>query len=203
MLAGIKELFFGDAVCMALSSSIYKKQQRLLSFDYYVLLFFLLAFAGWLWEGLIYLVLEGEWINRGAYLGPYLPIYGTGGVLLWILLHRLNQKRGVIFVLSALICSALEYAASAFLEWRWGLRWWDYSGWFMNLNGRICILSALLFGFGGMLLNCYIQPWYMKIYDKIPPKQRLFLAFTLVFLFVLDATYCAVNPHQGYGIAWK
>lgn len=186
-------------------STISRKLQRLRfqSFDFYVLLFFLLAFAGWLWEGLIYLVLEHKWINRGVYFGPYLPIYGVGGVLLWIFLHRLHRKRWLTFVLSALICSATEYIASVFLEWRWGLRWWDYSGYFMNLNGRICLSGALLFGLGGMLLNCYIQPLYRKLYNKIPPKRRLFFTVTLVLLFVLDATWCAVSPHRGYGIAWK
>lgn len=197
-------LISGDIRCMiAYSSSISKKLQKRQSFDYYVLLFFLLAFSGWLWEGLIYLVIENRWINRGVYLGPYLPIYGVGGILLWISLHRLNEKRGLTFVLSALICSAVEYVSSVFLEWKWGLRWWDYSGYFMNINGRICLISALLFGFGGMLLNCYLQPLYMKVYSKIPPKRRMTVAIALVLLFVLDATYCAVSPHRGYGIAWK
>ena len=49
------------------------------TFDFYVLLFFMLSFIGWLWEVAIYLVTEHAWINRGIYLGPYLPIYGAGG----------------------------------------------------------------------------------------------------------------------------
>ena len=177
--------------------------RKLRGFDFYVLLFFLLAFAGWLWEVLIYLVLEQRWINRGVYLGPYLPIYGVGGILLWLLLHRLNEKKGLTFVLSALVCSAIEYAASAFLEWRWGMRWWDYSGYFLNINGRICLTGAICFGLGGMVLNCYVMPQYMRLYRDIPPKRRIIFTASLVLLFVLDATYCAVSPHYGYGIAWR
>lgn len=180
-----------------------RKYKKFQSFDFYVLLFFLLAFAGWLWEGLIYLVLEKQWINRGVYTGPYLPIYGAGGVLLWIALHRLNKKKGLTLVLSAIICSAVEYATSAFLEWKWRLRWWDYSGYFLNVNGRICFISALCFGLGGMLLNCFMMPRYIEIYRKIPQRQRIAVSIALVLLFVLDATYCAVSPRQGYGIAWR
>ena len=111
-------------------------------FDFYVLLFFLLAFAGWLWEVGIYLVTRQSLVNRGVYFGPYLPIYGVGGLALWFLLQRLHQKPFVTFLLSAALCSVLEYGASVWLEWKWGMRWWDYSGFFLNLNGRICQIGA-------------------------------------------------------------
>lgn len=117
-------------------------------FDFYVLLFFLLAFAGWLWEAAIYLVTRQTLVNRGVYYGPYLPIYGVGGLVLWFLLQGLHRRPFVTFLLSALLCSVLEYGASLLLEWKWGMRWWDYSGYFLNLNGRICLLGAVCFGLG-------------------------------------------------------
>lgn len=170
--------------------------------DFYVLLFFLLAFAGWLWEAGIYLATTHSFVNRGVYYGPYLPIYGVGGILLWFLLHRFYQKPILTFFLSAVVCSVLEYTASAFLEWKWGLRWWDYSGYFLNLNGRICLLSAVCFGLGGMLLNCYLLPFYMRLYHRIPRIWRLILCGILLTVFILDITYCAAKPHMGQDIAW-
>ena len=170
--------------------------------DFYVLLFFLLAFAGWLWEVGIFVVTRQSLVNRGVYYGPYLPIYGVGGLLLWCLLKKLNRRPFVTFLLSAAICSALEYGASLFLEWKWGMRWWDYSGYFMNLNGRICLLSAVCFGLGGMLLNCWLLPFFKKIYYRISPGWRLALCGILLAVFILDMTYCAVSPHTGRNIAW-
>ena len=79
-------------------------------FDFYVLLFFLLAFAGWLWEAGIYLVTRQALVNRGVYFGPYLPIYGVGGLLLWFLLQRLHRRPFVTFLLSATIGEVLEPA---------------------------------------------------------------------------------------------
>lgn len=171
------------------------------NFDFYVLLFFLVSLLGWLWEVAIYLVTEHTWVNRGIYIGPYLPIYGAGGLLLWFLLHRLHEKKLLTFLLSAAVCSLVEYGTSVFLEWRWGMRWWDYSGYAANLNGRICLLGAVCFGLGGMLLNCYLMPVYMKLYHKIPSGRRLALCIFLLLIFVLDATYCAVSPNRGWGIA--
>lgn len=171
------------------------------TFDFYVILFFLVSFAGWLWEVLLHLAAEHEFINRGIYKGPYLPIYGAGGLLLWFLLHRLSRRPGWTFLLSMGICSVLEYFSSVFLEWKWGMRWWDYSGHFLNLNGRICLLGAVCFGLGGMLLNCYILPLYMRLYHRISRKQRLLLCGIFLAVFVLDITYCAVRPNMGHGIS--
>ena len=100
------------------------------------------------------------------------------------------------------VCSVVEYITSVFLEWKWGMRWWDYSEFALNINGRICLLGAVCFGLGGMLLNCYLMPVYMRVYHKISRKWRLILCGILLLAFILDATYCAVSPNRGHGIAW-
>lgn len=170
------------------------------TFDFYVLLFFLLAFAGWLWEVGLYLVTTHTFVNRGVYKGPYLPIYGAGGILLWFLLQKFYRKPLVVFLFSAGICSVLEYMTGAFLEWRWGMRWWDYSGHFLNLHGRICLLGAVTFGLGGMLLICYFFPLYMRWYHRLTKKWRAALCILCLAIFVLDITYCAMVPNIGMGV---
>lgn len=172
------------------------------SFDFYVLLFFLISFFGWIWEGAIYLFTRQSFVNRGVYMGPYLPIYGAGGLLLWFLLHRLSKKPVLTCLLSALVCSALEYAVSFCLERMWGLRWWDYSGWFMNINGRICLVSAAAFGLGGMALNCFLLPYYMRVYHRLSRGWRIGLSILFLTVFILDATYCAVKPHMGDNVSY-
>ena len=171
------------------------------TFDFYILLFFLISFVGWLWEVSLHLITEHAWINRGVYQGPYLPIYGVGGLLLWFMLQRLHRRPVWTFLLSMGICSVLEYVTSIFLEWKWGVRWWDYTGHFLNINGRICLLGAVCFGLGGTLLNCYLLPCYMKLYHKITPKWRWIVCGVCLAVFVLDITYCAVRPNMGYGIS--
>lgn len=170
------------------------------SFDFYVLLFFLLAFAGWLWEVGLYFVTTHTFVNRGLYRGPYLPIYGAGGIVLWFLLQRFYRKPGIVFLFSAGICSVLEYLTSVFLEWKWGMRWWDYSGHFFNLQGRICLLGAVAFGLGGMMLICYLFPLYMKGYHRLSKRWRAALCLFCLAVFVLDITYCAVFPNMGNGV---
>lgn len=171
------------------------------TFDFYVLLFFLISFTGWLWEVGLFLVTRHAWINRGIYKGPYLPVYGVGGLMLWFLLHRLRNRPFLTFLLSAVLCSALEYFTGFFLEWKWGMRWWDYSGYHLDINGRVCLLGAVCFGLGGMALNCYLMPLYMRLYHKISRRTRLILCGVFLGIFLLDITYCAVRPNVGEGIS--
>ena len=178
-----------------------KKKLIFREFDYYALLFFLLAFIGWVWEVLLYLCTAHAFINRGVYRGPYLPIYGVGGLLLVFLFRKLRRKPLRVFFLSAGLCSVLEYFTSWFLEALWGIRWWDYSGHFLNLNGRICLVGAMVFGLGGTALVCLILPLYDRIYERIARKWRVAACLFLLLVFIVDATYCAVRPNTGWGIS--
>ncbi|MCM1266693.1 MAG: putative ABC transporter permease [Bacteroidales bacterium] len=170
-------------------------------FDFYVLLFFLTAFAGWAWEVILFLFTKHAFVNRGVYEGPYLPIYGVGGLLLCILLFRLRKKPFLVFVLSLLLCTVLEYLTSLFLERRWGVRWWDYSGHFLNLNGRVCLLGAVFFGLGGTALVCLLLPFFEKLYGRIPQKWRTACCLLLLLLFIADGAWCATHPNTGAGIS--
>lgn len=177
-----------------------KKTNSPRKFDYYALMFFLLSFAGWLWEVLLYFCTDHLFINRGVYKGPYLPVYGVGGLLLYFLLRSFRRRAVLVFACSALLCGALEYLTSFFLEQKWGIRWWDYSGHFLNMNGRICLMGISAFGLGGVLLICLCLPWYDKIYEKIPDRWRSGLCVALVLVFAADAAWCAIHPNVGYGI---
>lgn len=178
-----------------------KTKKNFHSFDFYCILFFLLAFAGWLWEVMLYFFTAHAFINRGVYKGPYLPIYGVGGLLLYFLLARIRKKPWLVFAVSLITCSLLEYAASWFLEMRWGIRWWDYSGHFLNINGRICLLGAVSFGAGGTALICVFIPFYERMIKKIPPKIRMAVSIIALLIFAADAAYAGIKPNTGYGIS--
>lgn len=177
------------------------KEKIVRPFDYYVLLFFTTAFAGWLWEVLLYLATAHVLVNRGVYRGPYLPIYGAGCVFLILLLHRLRRRPVIVFVLSCLLCTTLEYFSGAWLMWKWGIRWWDYSGHLCNINGHICLTSAVGFGLGGMLLICVIQPVFNKFYHRMTIAVRVTLCVVFTLVFIADAAYSAIQPNTGEHIS--
>ena len=113
-----------------------------------------------------------------------------------------RRKPFRVFFLSVIVCSVLEYLTSYCLEQLWGIRWWDYSGHFLNINGRICLLGAVAFGLGGTALVCLFLPLYEKAYQRISKKWRIALCLLLLLVFIADATYCAVRPNVGPGISF-
>ncbi len=179
-----------------------KREQIKEDFMYYVWLFFVLAVFGWLWEGFLYLFKDDMYVNRGFLTGPWLPIYGIGGVMLELLFHRWRDRPVLIFVSSMAFCTLLEYVSGWYLELTWGVKWWDYSEMPLNLHGRICFLGSVLFGIGGMLLVWVISPLFYSLYRKIPVRVKSLIGLTVIVLFVADAAYSAILPHYGTGITY-
>ncbi len=187
---------------------IRRKRNETYGFFFYTPLFFLLSFAGWLWEVLIYVVMEGEFVNRGVLFGPWLPIYGIGGLILSVVLGRYEYKPVRVFFISMLLSSVLEYLASWFLERTWGIRWWDYSNDFLNISGRICLWGSLMFGLSGWMLICYINPYMRLLYRKIwktegGRKLLQLFCLALILLFTADATFAADFPNMGKSISYE
>ena len=187
---------------------IRRKRNQTYGFFFYTPLFFLLSFAGWLWEVLIYIVLDGEFVNRGVLFGPWLPIYGCGGILLSFVLQKYEYKPVRVFFISMLLSSVLEYLSSWFLERVWGIRWWDYSNDFLNISGRICLWGSLMFGLSGWMLICYGIPYMRLLYRKIwkIEKRRKLLqliCLALILLFVADAAFAADFPNMRKNISYK
>lgn len=180
-----------------------KRRTTRMDFFFYVWLFFLLAGFGWLWEGFLYLLKDDMYVNRGFLAGPWLPIYGMGGIMMEVLLHRWRDRPMLAFVSSMVMCTTLEYLAGWYLESTWGVKWWDYSAMPWNLQGRVCLYSALLFGVGGLLLVWLVSPLFYSFYCRIPLKIQVGVGLLLVVLFTADATYSAMRPHVGVGVTYR
>ena len=165
-----------------------------------LLLFFLFSTAGWLWEVLFVGLTTGMAVNRGLLHGPWLPIYGVGGVLILLLLQRF--KGVLLFLLSALAGGFVEYTASVLLELLFHARWWDYSSWPWNLQGRACIGSVLAFGAAGWCLVRVLAPALERLLSSLPERVRAVLCPVLCLLFAFDAGASFAVPNAGMGISF-
>lgn len=45
---------------------------------------------------------------------------------------------GYIWTVECVFPERVEYFTSYYMELTPGKKWWDYSGYYLNLNGRIC-----------------------------------------------------------------
>ncbi len=166
-----------------------------------VMMFFMFCFVGWVWEVSLAFISEGMFVNRGTLHGPWLPIYGTGGVIILILLKKLREKPVLEFVATMVLCGWLEYFSSWYLEMTHdGQRWWDYTGYFLNVNGRICAEGLLTFGLGGLAIVYLLAPALDNLLSRIDARKLGIVAAVLLVLYCADQVYSAQHPNVGAGI---
>ena len=166
-----------------------------------IAVFLSLSVIGWLWEVGMHLVSYGEFVNRGVLHGPWLPIYGTGAVLILTMLYRFRGRPVLEFCSTILLCGFLEYMTSLVMEIATGgMKWWDYSGYFLNLNGRICAEGLLAFGVGGLAIVYVIAPVIDGLIGELNEKQIMAVCSALIILFAADAVYSQFQPNTGKGI---
>lgn len=166
-----------------------------------ILIFFIFSITGWIWEVSLHLFQTGEFANRGVMHGPWLPIYGCGGVLVLTLLYKLRKSPLLEFAATIVLCGIIEYFTSYFLEiTHGGMKWWDYRGYFLNLNGRICAEGLFVFGAGGMITVYLIAPAVDNWLRKIKRPVTIALCVILAVLFIGDQLYSHDNPNMGKGI---
>lgn len=176
----------------------YMRHYSLLSL---VSMFFIFSFIGWVWEVSLHLITDGEFVNRGVMFGPWLPIYGSGGLLILILLNKFRSKPLVEFFAAVVLCGGVEYFTSWFLEVTHdGMKWWDYSGYFLNLNGRICAEGLLVFGLGGIAIVYLIAPLLDNLLRRVRVRHLAVVCALLVTAFAVDHFYSSKHPNTGKGI---
>ena len=180
--------------------SIAEDYNRKYSFVSLVELFFTYSLVGWLWEVFYYIVSTGMVVNRGTMHGPWLPIYGCGGILIILLLKPLRDKPVWLFIGATTVCGVVEYTTAWALETFLHKKWWDYTGYFLNIHGRVCFEGLLVFGMAGMAFTYVFSPMLDDLYQKMGMKSRKILCAVLIILFLADLVWSVISPNTGAGI---
>ena len=101
------------------------------------------AFMGFVLETVYRSVMVRKLVYPGFLYGPWLPIYGTGLLVVVGLLSPFKGRVWLFLILAFLLTSALEYGTGWLLETLLGMRLWDYRDRFLNLQGRISLSYSL------------------------------------------------------------
>ena len=170
-----------------------------------ILIFFTFSIAGWLWEVGFHLFMTGEFVKRGTMAGPWLPIYGTGGVLAILFLKRLAKRPALTYVMTVLLCGTIEYVTAWFLWETVHMKWWDYTGYFANIHGRVCLEGLIVFGLGGCAAIYLLGPALDELFSGFSRRILIGVCAALLLLFALDGAWSVSHPNTGRGItksAW-
>ena len=153
--------------------------------EHYFLWFLFYSFAGWMYESILVSCQQHRLVNRGFLNGPLCPIYGTGAILGVAILGNVHNPI-TIFLISMVGATILEYTTSWVMEQLFHARWWDYSNFRFNLQGRVCLLGALIFGLGGVGVVLGSQPYVERVTDMIPLPMLHTLVTVLALITIID-----------------
>lgn len=152
----------------------------------FISLFFIYSFIGWIVEATIFLISSKKFVNRGFLIGPLIPIYGVGCIVITLSLSKNIEDPFALFLKSAVICGIIEYFSSLIMEKIFKARWWDYSHKKFNINGRICLPNLVLFGLGCLACIFYINPFLFNIIGSIPINLLKIINYILITIFISD-----------------
>lgn len=167
----------------------------------YFICFMIFSFIGWVYESVFYSVQLKRFVNSGFLHGCICPIYGLGGLILTPFSSGTSDYR-IIFIAGAVLCSLLEYFISWLLEYLFDARWWDYSDWPLNINGRVCIVSILGFGFAALIGTQVIIPAVFGTVTSMGIGQLRSLAALTAIVLAFDLYHSLKGMNQEESSPW-
>jgi uncharacterized membrane protein len=159
-------------------------------FSKYYIYFMLYSLLGWIWEKVFILVLDRRIEERGFLHLPICIIYGFSILLILLVFYKKQCSGVTIFIWSTALISIVELFTSLGMERLFDKRWWDYSGWIYNFDGRISLFTSIAFGLAGLFVVKFIHPLFEKLFNnyffiRISAKvANTLLAITVIDLFI-------------------
>ena len=161
-------------------------------------LFIIGSILGFIFETIVVLFQKGHFeLRQGLIYGPFIPVYGIGAVIYYLILNNINIKsKWKIFLITMVLGGVTEYICSLVQEKVFGTVSWDYSYLPFNFNGRTSLLHCTYWGIAGVLYITFVVPLLRKIEQK---ADRITLkVFTLMFsiLILFDITISCLASYR-------
>lgn len=123
------------------------------TFEQWLLMFYVYCFLGWCFESSYVSLKSRHWVNRGFMRGPYLPLYGSGAILMLVVSKPFVDNLWLTYLAGCVAATLLELVTGIAMEHLFKVRYWDYSYLRFQFKGYICLTSTLAWGFLTILMT--------------------------------------------------
>lgn len=158
-------------------------------FQRIILLFITYAVIGWLWETVYCSLKAKKFVYRGFLVGPYCPIYGFGVLSVLYFIEPYQNNLLVLYVLSAITVTILEYLTSYVLEKLFHTTWWDYTDVSFNIHGRVAMSISLFWGVGCVFIVKVVQPVVSYFVNDVIARFGAILPYGIILIMTVDLCY--------------
>jgi uncharacterized membrane protein len=171
-------------------------------FSVWTLYFFAYGFVGWVWESGYVSVRKHKLINSGFLNGPVIPVYGFSMTVVLAAVQPFAHNVFLLYIVSALVITVIEYVTSWGMEKLFHARWWDYSKVPLNLNGRVALPISAFWGLGVVLVVKFLHPFVAKVVTHLDFRFGIFASIVLIALIMFDFGFTLANA-LAFGAATK
>lgn len=124
--------------------------------------------------------------NRGFLRGPFLPIYGSGAIMMLVVSIPFRGNIFLTFLSGCVGATALEYVTGVAMEALFKVRYWDYSDKPFNFQGHICLGTTLAWGCLTVLMTEFIHVPVERLALSIPDQALTVLTLLLTAAILAD-----------------
>lgn len=148
--------------------------------------FYFYCFFGWCFESAFVSMRKKRFVNRGFMRGPFLPLYGSGAIMMLVVSMPVRDNLFLVYVAGCIGATALEYVTGVTMEALFKVRYWDYSNQRFQFQGHICLSSTLAWGFLTILMTEVVHRPVEKLSLLLPHTVMLLLVSFLTVMIAAD-----------------
>ncbi|MCM1039679.1 MAG: hypothetical protein NC434_10180 [Ruminococcus sp.] len=156
------------------------------SMTQWLFFFYTYCFLGWCFESTYVSIKDRKLINRGFMRGPFLPLYGSGAIMMFVVSMPFQDNVVLTYFAGCVGATVLEYVTAVAMEALFKVRYWDYSDKKFNFQGRICLGSTIAWGFLTILMTRVIHRPIEQFVLSIPNTLLTYLTWILTIYIVAD-----------------
>lgn len=150
--------------------------------------FYFYCFFGWCFESTYVSIRQKKPINRGFMRGPFLPLYGSGAIMMLVVSMPVSDHLFLVYVAGCIGATVLEYVTGVVMEAIFKVRYWDYSRHRFQFQGHICLSSTIAWGGLTILMTEVIHKPVEKFVFAIPSEYLSMATILLTAVIVTDFT---------------
>lgn len=150
--------------------------------------FYFYCFFGWCFESSYVSLKSGKLVNRGFMWGPFLPLYGSGAIMMLVVSMPFRDNILLTYIAGVIGATSLEYITGVTMEALFKVRYWDYSNQRFNFQGHICLSSSIAWGFLTILMTRVVHMPIEQFVMSIPGNLLFPVTMALTVYIVVDFT---------------
>ena len=156
------------------------------SVEEWLLLFYIYCFLGWCFESTYVSLRTGHLVNRGFMKAPFLPLYGSGAILLLFVSKIFEGNIFLTYVVGLIAATLLELFTGMIMEMIFQIKYWNYSNQRFNFKGHVCLTSSIAWGFMTLLVTRVIHGPIASVILALPEIVKDVVVLLLTTILIWD-----------------